>query len=686
MTNPLLQDWTAPFGIAPYDQIKDEHFSPAIEEAMARHNAEIDAIAGNPDAASFENTIEALERSGTTLERVSSVFFNLSGTDSNDVRQKIKTEYAPKLSKHSDSIYLNSALWSRVKNLFEKKETLGLSSEQLKLLAEYHRSFIRAGANLNDDEKKRLMDINAKLAGLLSKFGDNIRKENEHYALVVETEKDLAGLPPEVVAAAASTAKKKGHEGKWAFTLVRSSATPFLQYAENRLLRKEIYTAYTTRGAHGDERDTRTTILETVQLRAERAKLLGYETHAHYNIDRNVAKTPDAVLGLLNKLWKGAVSIAKTERQALNEVLQQDQGKDSKFQPWDWWYYAEKLRKARFDLSQDELKPYFQVDAVRQGAFDVASRLFGLHFEEVTSKVPRYHEEVKAFDVKNEDGSHVGLLYVDYHPRNGKRGGAWMNAFREQSSLDGEVRPVIVNVGNFPAPAGDKPALLGWNEVQTLFHEFGHALHGLMSNVKYKRLAGTNVKWDYVEFPSQLLENWASAPSVIKAYAKHYETSAPIPDDLIAKIEKASKFNQGFGMTELTGAALLDMYWHTKSLAEIEKITDVGAFEAEAIKAIGFIDEIAPRYHYSYFQHIFASDAYSAGYYVYLWAQVLEADAFRAFENKGDIFDKDLAKKLRKYIFAAGGSDDEMKLYEAFRGQAADVGPLLEKIGISQSP
>jgi peptidyl-dipeptidase Dcp len=684
--SPLLSPtWKTPYGVPPFEEISDEQFTPAFDEAMKRHRAEIADIASSSVAASFPNTIEALERAGATLDRVSSVFFNLSGTDSNDAREKIKAAYAPKLSKHSDSIYLDSSLWRRVKALFDGKDNLSLSPEQGQLLAKYHRGFIRAGANLKETEKKRLMEINAELASHLAKFGENIRKENEHYALVLEKEGDLAGLPSEVIAAAAATAQAKGMEGKWAFTLVRSSVTPFLEYAENRTLRKEIYQAYTSRGAHGDERDTRELILKTVRLRAERAALLGFESHAHYNIARNVAKTPSAVFELLNQLWAGALSIAKDERTALTEVLQKDLGATEKLKPWDWRYYAEKVRKARFDLSQDELKPYFQVDAVRQGAFDVASKLFGIQFEEVTNKVPRYHPEVKAFDVKDGDGSHIGLLYVDYHPRKGKRGGAWMNAFREQSEMDGNIRPVIVNVGNFPAPAGDKPALLGWDEVQTLFHEFGHALHGLLSKVKYKGLSGTNVKWDYVEFPSQLLENWASAPQVIKAYAKHYETGVSIPDELVAKIEKASKFNQGFGMTELVGAALLDMAWHSKKVAEIDLIKNVEAFEQEAIKSIGFIDEIAPRYHSSYFQHIFASDAYSAGYYVYLWAQVLEADAFSAFENSGDIFNPELAKRLRRYVFSAGASEDEMKLYESFRGQAASVAPLLKRLGIKSA-
>ncbi|MEE2901060.1 MAG: M3 family metallopeptidase [Myxococcota bacterium] len=681
--SPLYQPtWSTPYGAPPFQDIDDKEYRGAFDQGMQRHIEEIEAIATSTEPATFANTIEAMERTGELLSRVGSVFFNLAGTDSNEVRQSIRSDYAPKLSQHRDRINLNDELWKRVKAVKESDAAKNLESDQQKLLTEYYKGFIRAGANLSSEKKKRLTEINAKLATNFAQFGDNIRKENERYVLFVDKKENLSGLPETVVSAAAATAKRKGQEGKWAFTLVRSSVTPFLQYADNRELRRQIYEAYTTRGQKNDEVDTQKIILETVKLRAERAELLGFKSHAHYNVDKNVAKTPEAVLKLLGQLWDGAVSIAKTEREALNEMLQGELGASETLKPWDWWYYAEKVRKAKFDLSEDELKPYFQVDAVREGAFSVASKLFGIRFEEVTHKVPTYHEEVKAFDVMNADGSHVGLLYVDYHPRDGKRGGAWMNAFREQNSLDGEVRPIIVNVGNFPAPSDDKPALLGWDEVNTLFHEFGHALHGLLSQVRYERLAGTNVKWDYVEFPSQLLENWAAEPAVIKEYARHYETNAPISDELIEKIEKASKFNQGFKMTELVGAALLDFHWHQLSLEEANQVSDVKAFEKAAIKKIGFIEEIAPRYHSTYFQHIFSGDSYSAGYYVYLWAQVLEADAYRAFQDAGNIFHPDLAKKLRKFVFSAGGSDDEMKLYESFRGQPVSPLPLLEKIGL----
>ncbi|MEQ9501249.1 MAG: M3 family metallopeptidase [Deltaproteobacteria bacterium] len=678
--NPFFAgEWKTPYGAPPFDRITDDHYAPAFDEGMKQHVAEMEKIANNEEEATFANTIEAMERTGDFLERVENVFFNLAGSTSNDAIVKLRGEYAPKLSKHYDAIYLNDDLWQRVNALYQKRTSLGLQPQQAKLLEEYYKGFVRAGARLDPERKQRLADINAELAGLYSKFVDHVRLETEKYALVVDDEKDLEGLPDAVVAAGAAEAKAREMEGKWAFTTTRSSITPFLQYAKNRKLREQIYKAYITRGANGDDLDNQKLILAITKLRAERAKLLGFESHAHYNIDKNMAKTPKSARMLLERLWKGAIAKAKVERKLLQAEMKKDLGRKAKLMPWDWQYYAEKVRKKKFDLSQDELKPYFQVDMVRQGAFDTASRLFGITFEEVTDGVPRYHPEVKAFDVKDKDGTHVGLLYVDYHPRKGKRGGAWMNVFRAQSNLDGKVRPVVVNVGNFPAPAGDKPALLGWDEVETLFHEFGHALHGLLSNVKYESLAGTRVKRDYVEFPSQLLENWALERSVVEKYARHYETNEPIPAELVEKLLAANNWNQGFAMTELVGAALLDLEWHTMNVDQTSKVTDVLAFDKKAKKRIGFIEEIEPRYHSTYFQHIFAGDGYSAGYYVYLWAQVLEADAFKAFQEKKDAFDPALAAKLRTHIFAAGGSDDEMVLYKKFRGREPNVKALLEK-------
>jgi peptidyl-dipeptidase Dcp len=683
MGNPLLQAaWKTPHGTPPFDRIEEKHFPPAFDQGMKQRLAEIEAIAGSPEPPTFENTIEALERAGALYARAERIFDNLTGANTNDILQAIEKDYAGKRSRHADQLFLNAALFARIETLHQRIGELGLTAEQSKLLRDYHRAFVRRGARLDAGAKGRLEQLNARLAELHSTFGDNVRRENAAYALVIDDPKDLAGLPMEVVAAAAATAKNRGHDGKWAFTLVRSSKDQFLKFAANRDLRRQIHQAYVSRGAHGDDRDNREILKEIATLRAEKAALLGYPTWAHYNIDRNMAKTPEAVSELLGQLWPRALAKAKRERAMLTELLQKDLGATAKLEPWDWRYYAEKVRKAQYDLSENQLKPYFQVDAVRQGAFATATRLWGVTFREITTLVQRYAEDVKVFEVLEADGAQVGILYVDYHPRAGKSGGAWMSNYREQSNIDGRVRPIIVNVGNFPAPAGDKPALLGWDEVETLFHEFGHALQGLLSDVTYESQSGTNVKRDYVELCSQLLENWASDPSVIKEYARHYETGEPIPDELVDRLHRAATFNQGFATTEVLAATLLDLAWHRMTADEVRAIEDVQAFDEAAMKKIGLIPEIPPRYHAPYFSHAFSSDGYSANYYVYTWAEVLEADAFHAFVEKGDPFDPELAAKLRKYIFGAGSSAEEMDLYVRYRGKEPSVEPLMEKNGL----
>lgn len=680
--NPFFEaSWSTPYGAPPFDRIDEKHYAPAFDRGMEKHLEEIDLIAGSSEPPTFDNTIVAMERSGELLTRVSLVFFNLAGTDLTDGIQELRSIYAPKLSQHQDSIVLNEALFARVLALYEQRETLGLNAEQTKLIEDYHRDFVRAGATVQGEDKERLKAINTELATLFTEYQSRLLKEN-NYLLVIDDEADLDGLSEEIRASAAGLASERGQDGKWAFTLVRSSYEPFLKYATNRARRKELWEAFHNRGSNDGDQDTRGLAIQIATLRAERAPLLGYPNHASYIIEGNMAGKPDAVFELMNKLFKGSLTRMKEDRAELQKLMRKDLKRRVKLQPWDWRYYTEKLRKSKYDLSEEELKPYFPVDSVRQGAFDTASRLFGITFEEVTDSVPRFHPDVKAFDVKNSDGSHVGLLYVDYFPRESKRSGAWMTVFRAQRNLDAPTRPVVVNVGNFPAPSGDKPALLGWSEVVTLFHEFGHALHGLLSDVTYPRFAGTSVKRDYVEFPSQLLENWAQAPEVIKNYAKHYETGEPIPDALVEKIRKSSQFNQGFEMGEYVAAALLDLEWHTRNLEETKKIKDVNAFDQAAMKKIGMIPEVAPRYYSPYFQHIFASDGYSAGYYVYGWAQVLEADAFHAFEEKGDVFDPELSAKLREHIFSSGSSREEMQLYTNFRGQPPSVEPLLEKRGL----
>lgn len=681
--NPFFDEWKTPYGAPPFASIDEQHYAPAFDEGMRQQLAEVNAIVANDDAPTFDNTIAAMEHSGALLEKVALVFFNLTASTTSDGLQALKERYAPRLSAHKDAIYLNRGLFERVRKLHSRRSSLGLDSEQGKLLEDYHRRFERAGATVEGPDRDRLMELNERLAVLYTQFAEAIRKENAAYLLVIDSDDKLAGLPKEVRAQAAALAEERGKHGKWAFSLVRSSITPFLTYSQDRDLRRQIYQAYTLRGANGDTNDTREAILEIVRLRAERAALLGFPSHAHYMIAGNMAKTPEAVFELMNQLLVGASKQIEVDRKLLTELAAQEYGRGAKLEAWDWWYFAEKLRKAQYDLSEDELKPYFEVDAVREGAFATAEKLFGIRFREVTAEVPRYHPDVKAFDVSDERGEHVGLLYVDYFPRPSKSGGAWMNNFRNQRKLGANVRPIVVNVGNFPAPTGSEPALLGWDEVTTLFHEFGHALHGLLSDVTYPGVSGTSTKRDYVEFPSQLLENWADSPSVIKTYARHYETGEPIPDELIAKLRNAGTFNQGFGTGEYVAAALLDLEWHTKSLEELEAVTDVQAFDQATMKKIGMPELIAPRYHSTYFQHIFSGDSYSAGYYVYGWAEVLEADAFAAFESKDDVFDPDLASKLKTFIFKAGASGEEMKLYTSFRGRKPTVAPLLKKRGFT---
>ncbi len=683
MQNPLFDtEWTTPFGTPPFDKIKTAHFAPALHAGMEKHNKEIQAIAKNTEAPTFENTIEALENAGSFLSRVAHVFYPLTGTMMNDELEAIQTEFAPIITRHYNTLWMNEAIFKRVDTLYNNREKLALRSDQAKLLRDYHRDFIRTGAKLPPAQKEEVLNINSRLSELHTLFGENVRKENAAYALIVDKKEELAGLPDDVIAMAAKTAKEKGHEGKWVFTLVRASINPFLKFSQNRELRKEIYSAYISRGSHGDNLDNRESIKEIVLLRAKRAEIMGYKSHAHYQLEENMAKTPEAALSLVNKLWDGSLKLAKAELVRLEALLKKDLGAEVKIQPWDWSYYSEKIRASEYGISEEELKPYFQVDAVMQGAFDTATQLFGITFREITEQVSVYHPEVKVFEVKDKDGEHVGVFYVDYFPRESKRGGAWMNEFREQRNLGERVRPIIANTGNFPIPTDGKPALLGWSEVTTLFHEFGHGLHGLLSDVKYPSQSGTNVKRDYVEFPSQLLENWAVQPQVIKKYARHYKTGEALPNELIEKLKEGLKWGQGFGMTEVVAAALLDLKWHSLSSKEAAAITDVEAFDKAYMEELGLMPEIAPRYHSPYFQHIFAGGSYASGYYVYLWAQVLEADTFHAFEESGDIFNPQLAAKLLKYVFEAGSSDEEMTLYHHLLGREPDAQPLLKKLGI----
>jgi len=674
--NPFFSEFNTPFQVPPFEKIKEEHYLPAFKEAMKQHLQEIEAIANNPEPPTFENTVEALDNTGILLRKVSNVFDVLNGSLTNEKMQAIAKEAAPLRSKHEDDIKLNEKLFQRIKPVYDQKDSLSLNSEQSMLLEKYYKEFVRGGANLNEQKKARLREVNKELSVLTLKFGENILKENNRFEMVIEKKENLAGLPGSVITTAAETAKERGYEGKWVFTLHKPSLIPFLQYSEKRDLREKIFKAYINRGDNNDELDNKEILSKIASLRVEKANLLGYKTHADFVLEENMAKKPENVYKLLNQLWQPALQRAKKEAKELQSMIHKEDN-DFELQPWDWWYYAEKLKKAKYELEDEMLRPYFKLENVIEGVFTVANRLFGVQFVEKTD-IPKYHQDAKVFEVQEADGSHIGILYTDYFPRESKRGGAWMNAFRKQSKLGAkDIHPVITNNGNFSKPTGDKPALLSTEEVLTLFHEFGHALHGLLSDCIYNRLSGTDVARDFVELPSQIMENWAFASEVLKMYAKHYETGEAIPQELIDKLKKTSLFNQGFATVEYLAASFLDMDWHT--LTEPEE-RDVDTFETESLNKIGLIAEIITRYRSTYFRHIF-SGGYSSGYYSYIWAEVLDADAFEAFKETG-LFDQKTALSFRENILARGGTEDAMTLYKRFRGAEPKVEPLLKKRGL----
>jgi len=673
--NPLLEEWDTPFGVPPFDEIRDRHYLPALRTAMAEHKAEIEAIVNDPEPATFENTILALERSGALLTRVSSVFNAVESAHSNDAIREVARIVAPERAAHSDDITLNLDLFERVKAVYDRREELDLDPEQLKLLEETHKDFVRSGINLPEESRARLREINAELAELSQEFGQNLLAETNDFEIHTTNEADLGDLPANLVAAAAEEAIRRGNDGGWAFTLQRPSINPFLQYSPNRELRRQIFMGYALRGDNDNEADNKENLVRQAALRAERAALMGYETHADYVLSENMAETPERVYEFLDQIWEPALRVARSERAALQEMMQAD-GIDDELRGWDWRYYAEKVRKARYDLDEEILRPYFQVDAVRDGVFMIATRLFGLTFTELPD-LPRWHPDQQVFEVKEADGSHIGILYMDFFMRESKSGGAWMNALRSQSRLDGEVTPIVTNNFNFPPPTGDTPSLISFIDAQTLAHEFGHALHGLFSDVTYESLSGTRVPRDFVEFPSQVMENWMSEPEVLKMYARHYQTGEPIPDELIARMEAAGKFDQGFATVEYMAASYLDMAWHT--LDEPAE-HDADAFEEEEMDRIGLIEEIIPRYRSTYFAHIF-SGGYSSGYYSYIWAEVLDADAFQAFKETS-LFDRETAARLRQEVLSRGGTRPGMELYMAFRGRTPSIDALLAKRGL----
>ena len=677
-TNPLLEQPNTPFGVPAFDKVKIEHYLPAFEEAIRQNKAEIDAIVNNEDAPTFENTIVALDRSGLLLDRVTGVFFNVLEADGNDEMNAIAEQVSPMLSDLSDGIILNDALFQRVKAVYDEREQLGLNAEQMRLVTQTYKAFADNGANLPEDKKERLKEINQELGLLSLKFGNNVVAEtnSDDVKRFITDEALLAGLPESAKAAAAEEAEAAGHPGEWLFTPKRTSFTPVLQYCENRELRKQLLMDYTTRGNHDNENDNKAVIIREMELRIERAKLFGYDNPADYILADCMAKNHQTVDAFLASVWAPSLEAAKREAAELQALLDQDLPGE-KLQPWDWWFYAEKLRKAKYDLDEEELKPYFELNNVRKGAFGVATKLYGLQFEKLEN-MPIYNPEVEVFKVTEADGSLVGILYTDYFPRAGKRPGAWMNNILPQY-IDAEGvdhRPVIINVGNFNKPTAGNPSLLSMDDVETLFHEFGHALHGLLSKAHYKSLSGTNTPRDFVELPSQFMENYAYEPEVLKTYAFHYETGEVIPDELIEKINKASAFNQGFVTTELLSASILDMDFHELTSAEG---LDVNAFEAESLKKMGMIDEIIVRYRPTFYNHIFTT-GYEAGYYSYTWSAVLDADAFAAFKETGDLFEAETAKRFR-HLLEQGGTRDAQELYLEFRGKEADPKYLLIRKG-----
>lgn len=676
--NPFFETYSTPYQVPPFDLIKNEHFKPAIIEGIKKQEAEINAIVSNKQKPTFDNTVLAMENSGKLLARVSTVFYNMNSANTNEEIQAIAKELAPKLSAHNDNIYLNDALFQKVKNVWDNQKNFKLNKEQAKILENLYKSFVRSGANLSEENKKRLREINSEMAVATLKYGQNILAETNSYELVISDKNDLAGLPNELIETAASDAKAKGKTGKWVFTLSNSSVMPFLQYSSNRKLRQEIWNAYQMRANNNNDKDNKELAIKIANLRGEKARLLGYETHADYVLEKSMAKNPETATKLLMDLWTPALNMANKEAADIKEMMLKDGIKDE-VQPYDWRYYAEKIRKERFDLDEQEMKPYFSLEKTREGVFTVCKNLYGLQFKQLNN-VPKYHEDVTVWEVTEANGNHVGILYMDFHPRASKRGGAWMTSYRTQKMENGKrIAPVVSIVCNFTKPTENAPALLTFDEVSTFFHEFGHALHGLLSNVTYESVAGTSVPRDFVELPSQIMENWAAEPEVMKMYAKHYKTGEVIPDTLIEKMQKAGTFDQGFATIEYLAASLLDMQYHTQS--ETIKI-DAETFEKEAMSRINLPTTIIPRYRSTYFNHIF-SGGYSAGYYSYIWSGVLDTDAFEVFKTNG-LFNQDSANSFRKNILEKGGTEEPMELYKSFRGAEPTIEPLLRKRGLDQ--
>jgi peptidyl-dipeptidase Dcp len=674
--NPLLAKWAGSFELPPFSAVRPEHFRAAFDRALAEHRAEIDSIAANPAEPSFANTIVALENGGRELERVANVFFVLTGADTSDEIEAIERDVSPLLARHNNALYLNPALYSRIAGLYRRRHALGLDSEQARVLERYHTRFVRAGAALKKPAQERLATINERLASLGTRFGQNVLADEKAFAMILE-ENDLSGLPEFARVAARAAADERGHQGKYAITLARSSVETFLQFSSRRDLREKAFQAWIKRGENGGATDNRALIAEMVALRSERANLLGFATFSDYRLDDQMAKTPAAARGLLDEVWGRARAKAAGEREALQALIAQEGGNFA-LAPHDWRYYTEKLRKAKFDLDEAEIKPYFQLEKMIEAAFETARRLFGLSFKPVT--VPLYHPDARAWDVADSQGRHIALFIGDYFARSSKHSGAWMTSLRDQEKLSGDIRPIILNVCNFSKPLAGEPALLSFDDARTLFHEFGHALHGMLSNVTYPLLAGTAVPSDFVELPSQLYEHWLEVPEILQQYARHCRTGEPMPKALLDRLLKTRTFNQGFATVEYTACALVDLDLH--SLPDAAGL-DVSDFERKDLDRIAMPAEIVMRHRLPHFQHLFSGGGYAAGYYSYMWSEVLDADAFAAFEETGNAFDPATAQRLRDYVYGAGNLREPAEAYNSFRGRLPTVDALLKKRGLA---
>ena len=674
--NPFFTEYTTPFGVPPFDKIEVAHYKPAFLKGMEEHKKEIDTIVNNTEEPTFENTIVALDQSGELLNKVLYAFSGQSSVNTTDEIQELEQELYPLFSAHSDDISLNPALFARVKAVYDNQASLGLDKEQKKLLEETYKGFVRGGANLDADNQAKLRELNEKISVLELTFGQNMLKETNAFKLVIDKKEDLAGLPESLVAAAAETAAADSMEGKWVFTLHNPSVMPFLQYADNRALREKIFKAYINRGNNGNENDNKEVVKQLVAARLDKAKLLGYEDFAAYVLEENMAKNEKNVYNLLDQVWTPALKKAKEELADINAEIRKEGG-NFDAEGWDWRYYADKARQAKFNMDENEVRPYLELNHVRDGAFYVANKLYGITFTEIKD-IPKPDPDAYAFECKDKDGSPLGVLYMDFYTRPGKSGGAWCGGYRSQTYKDGKrVDPIVTTVFNFSKPAAGQPALLSADEAETVFHEFGHALHSLFGDVHYYGVA--DVPRDFVELPSQVNEHWVFEPEVLKVYAKHYETGEVIPQELVDKIVKSGKYGPGFATVEYLAASLLDMDYHI--LKEQQPDMDVEAFEANALNSRGLIRQIPPRYRTTYFSHTMTG-GYTAGYYSYIWAEVLDADAFEAYKETGDIFNPEVATKFRTYVLTPGGIDDAMVMYKNFRGKEPSIEPLLKNRGL----